>query len=186
MGKASAQRDEKLNSALGRLRMPIIIFDDEQRMEPLNGRGTALFEAENLRGDLLTTRPSHPLSRLIEEILRTDTGEAARRKVTFPSGKQYIVESSGRSEKGSKRWLVLLLEPVVDVAIDEDAVLARWPLTDRERDVGKLMLRGLSNESIARELGISPETVKTHVRSIFEKSGTHSRGEFLSGALRSR
>src|SRR5437763_8010225 len=103
------QREEKLRSALGRLRMPMIICDEEQRLQPLNGRGTALFETESLRGDLLTTRPSHPLSRLIEEILRKDSGEAARRKVTFPSGKQFIVESSGRSEKGSQRWLVMLL-----------------------------------------------------------------------------
>ena len=186
MGKTAAQRDEKLHSALGRLRMPIIIFDEQQRLQPLNGRGIALFEAENLRGDLLTARPSHPLSRLIEEILRTDAGEAARRKVTFPSGKHFIVESSGKSEKGSQRWLVMLLEPLDDVPIDEEAVLARWPLTGRERDVAKLMLRGLSNESIARELELSPETIKTHVRSIFEKSDTHSRGEFMATALRSR
>ena len=186
MGKTAAQREEKLHSALGRLRMPIIIFDEEQRLEPLNGRGIALFETENLRGDLLTARPSHPLSRLIEEILRTDAGEAARRKVTFPSGRQFIVESSGKSEKGSKRWLVMLLEPLDDVPLDEDAALSRWPLTARERDVGKLLLRGLSNESIARECEISPETVKTHVRSIFEKSGTHSRGELLAVVLRSR
>src|SRR5258708_28386222 len=143
MGKSAAQREEKLNSALGRLRMPIIICDGEQRLEPLNGRGIALFETENLRGDLLTTRPSHPLSRLIEEILRTDSGEAARRKVTFPSGKQFIVESSGRSDKGAQRWLAILLEPLGDIPIDGDAVLAKWPLTGRERDLGKLIRRGL-------------------------------------------
>jgi len=31
---------------------------------------------QNLRGDLLSSRPSHPLSRLIEEILRKDAGAA--------------------------------------------------------------------------------------------------------------
>jgi DNA-binding CsgD family transcriptional regulator len=186
MGDRAAQRQEKLSSALERLRMPIIICNEEQRLEPLNRRGAALFEAENLRGDLLATRPSHPLARLIAEILQTDSGEAARRKITFPSGKEFIAESSGRSEKGSQRWLVLLLEPIGEVPIDEHAVLTRWPLTEREGDVAKLILRGLSNESIARELGISPETVKTHVRSILAKSGMSSRGEFLAAALRSR
>jgi DNA-binding CsgD family transcriptional regulator len=186
MGNTAAQRHERLHSALDRLRMPIIIFDEEQRLAPLNGRGIALFEAENLRGDLLTARPSHPLSRLIQEILRTDSAKASRRKVTYPSGQLFIVVSSGKWEKGSPRWLVILLEPLDDAHIDEDAALARWPLTDRERDVGKLLLRGLSTESIARELGISPETVKTHVANILEKSGTHSRGEFLAAVLRSR
>jgi predicted DNA-binding transcriptional regulator len=48
------------------------------------------------------------------------------------------------------------------------------------------VLRGISTESIARELEISQETVKTHVHSIFKKSGTHSRAEFLAAVLRSR
>src|SRR5712691_4004901 len=112
MGDSSAQRAERLRSALDRLGMPIIICEEDQRLQPLNTRGTALFETENLRGDLLSARPSHPLSRLIEEILRTESGEAARRKLTFPSGKRFIVESSGKSEKGSQRWLVMLLEPL--------------------------------------------------------------------------
>ena len=186
MGDRSAQKAERLRSALDRLGMPIIICEEDQRLQPLNGRGAALFEAENLRGDLLAARPSHPLSRLIEEILQTDARQAIRRRLTFPSGKQFIVESSGRSEKGLERWLVLLLEPVGEVAIDEQAVLAQWPLTERERDVAKLMLRGLSNESIAREIEISPDTVKTHVHSILEKSGMESRAKFLAAALRSR
>ena len=186
MGDSSAQRAERLRSALDRLGMPIIICEEDQRLQPLNTRGTALFETENLRGDLLSARPSHPLSRLIVEILQADARQAIRRRLTFPSGRQFIVESSGRSEKGSERWLVLLLEPVGEVAIDEQAVLAQWPLTEREQDVAKLMLRGLSNESIAREIEISPDTVKTHVRSILEKSGTESRAKFLAAALRSR
>jgi len=185
MADRSAQRAQRLHSALDRLGMPIIICEEDQRLQPLNTRGTALFETENLRGDLLSARPSHPLSRLIVEILQADARQAIRRRLTFPSGRQFIIESSARSEK-SERWLVLLLEPVGEVAIDEQAVLAQWPLTERERDVAKLMLRGLSNESIAREIEISPDTVKTHVHSILEKSGTESRAKFLAAALRSR
>ena len=47
------------------------------------------------------------------------------------------------------------------------------------------IVRGLSNLAIGRQIGISPETVKTHVRSIFAKSGTHSRAEFLDTVFRS-
>jgi len=186
MGNRTARREEALHSALDRLNVPIMICDEEQILQPLNGRATALFEAENLRGDLLTARPSHPLSRLIDEILRTDAGEVRRRMVTFPSGKRYAVESSGRSRKGLQRWLVLLLEPLRESSLDEQSALERWPLTQRELDVAKRIVRGLTNEAIARDVGISPETVKTHVRSIFEKSGTHSRAEFLAAVLRTR
>ncbi|MDQ6769111.1 MAG: LuxR C-terminal-related transcriptional regulator [Gemmatimonadota bacterium] len=51
---------------------------------------------------------------------------------------------------------------------------------------GKLMLRGLSNESIARELDISQQTVKSHVHSILGKRGLHSRAEFLAAVLQAR
>ena len=128
MGNRTARREEALHSALDRLNVPIMICDEEQILQPLNGRATALFEAENLRGDLLTARPSHPLSRLIDEILRTDAGEVRRRMVTFPSGKRYAVESSGRSRKGLQRWLVLLLEPLRESSLDEQSALERWPL----------------------------------------------------------
>jgi two-component system response regulator FixJ len=42
-------------------------------------------------------------------------------------------------------------------------------LTDRERDVLKLILAGLPNKSIARQLDLSTRTVEAHRASIFEK-----------------
>lgn len=186
MANPTARREEALRSALDRLNVPMVICDESHILQPLNERATSLFEAENLRGDLLTARPSHPLSRLIAEVLLTKSGEVTRRLVTFPSGKRYTVESSGRSQKGPKRWLVLLLEPVREASLDEQSALERWPLTEREREVAKLVVRGLSNDAIARDIGVSLETVKTHVHNIFEKSGTHSRAEFLAAVLRTK
>lgn len=42
-------------------------------------------------------------------------------------------------------------------------------LTPRERDVLRELTRGLSNKEIARELGLSPDTVKDHLASLFFK-----------------
>lgn len=50
-----------------------------------------------------------------------------------------------------------------------------WGLTPREKEVVRLVQRGLSNREIARELTISPNTVKTHLRAIFDKSGFRTR-----------
>lgn len=36
------------------------------------------------------------------------------------------------------------------------------PLTDRQLEVGRMISRGMSNDEIASELGISPRTVKAH------------------------
>ena len=111
---------------------------------------------------------------------------SSRMLVTFPSGRRYAVESSGRSQKGVRRWLILVVEPVAELSVDERSALERFPLTEREFEVARLVVQGLSNEKIAHNMGISPETVKTHVRSIFEKSGTHSRTEFLAAVLRTK
>ena len=52
-----------------------------------------------------------------------------------------------------------------------------WPagLSDREVDVIRLAVRGRSNRQIAGELFVSEDTVKTHVRHIYEKVGFSSR-----------
>jgi len=52
-----------------------------------------------------------------------------------------------------------------------------WPagLSDREIDVIRLAVRGRSNRQMAGELYISQDTVKTHLRHIYEKVGFSSR-----------
>jgi DNA-binding NarL/FixJ family response regulator len=51
----------------------------------------------------------------------------------------------------------------------------RDPLTDRERDVLRLVGRGLANKAIATELGITERTARTHVSNILGKLGLASR-----------
>lgn len=57
-------------------------------------------------------------------------------------------------------------------------------LTPREMEVLYLLAEGLSNKVIARRLGISDHTVKTHVDSILSKLDAHSRTEAVTRAAR--
>ncbi len=59
-------------------------------------------------------------------------------------------------------------------------------LTDRELQVLKLVARGMANKDIAKELFISENTVKNHVRNILEKLQLHSRMEAVVYAVRER
>ena len=58
-------------------------------------------------------------------------------------------------------------------------------LTDREREVAQLILRGHSSESICFNLGISLGTVKTHRKNAYSKLEISSQSELLSLFLRS-
>ena len=53
-------------------------------------------------------------------------------------------------------------------------------LTDREREISQLLLRGHSSKSIARELRIAPGTVMVHKRNLFAKLGISSQYELFS------
>jgi len=57
-------------------------------------------------------------------------------------------------------------------------------LTAREREVLALLGRGLSNKRIARELGVSEKTVKTHVSHVLAKLGVADRTEAAVHAVR--
>ena len=59
-------------------------------------------------------------------------------------------------------------------------------LSPREREIFLLVGRGLSNKDVARELGLSPGTVKIHVHSIFVKLGESNRGRLVILAQSSR
>jgi NarL family two-component system response regulator LiaR len=60
----------------------------------------------------------------------------------------------------------------------------REPLTERERDVLSLMVKGMNNREIGEKLFISTSTVKNHVSSILAKMNVASRSEAVALAVR--
>jgi DNA-binding NarL/FixJ family response regulator len=57
-------------------------------------------------------------------------------------------------------------------------------LTQREREVLRLLADGCTNEQIGAELSISPQTVRTHVQKAMEKLGATNRVQAVATALR--
>jgi DNA-binding NarL/FixJ family response regulator len=53
-------------------------------------------------------------------------------------------------------------------------------LTDRQREIVHWAALGLSNKQIGRRLGISPETVKSHLHQVFEREGISGRVALLA------
>jgi DNA-binding CsgD family transcriptional regulator len=65
---------------------------------------------------------------------------------------------------------------------EEPASTAYRSLSRREAGVLQMIARGMSNKCIARSLGITPETVKTHVSSILSKLEARTRAQAVARA----
>ena len=50
-------------------------------------------------------------------------------------------------------------------------------LTDREAEVLGYVMKGWTNHQIARQMSITPHTVKAHIASVLRKTGTKNRLE---------
>jgi DNA-binding NarL/FixJ family response regulator len=61
-----------------------------------------------------------------------------------------------------------------------DLLCRAYALTQRERDIVRAVLAGLDTRGITERLFISRHTVQDHLKSVFEKTGVHSRRELLT------
>jgi DNA-binding NarL/FixJ family response regulator len=69
------------------------------------------------------------------------------------------------------------------VHVDEEPDRPPHPsLTPRQAEVLRLLERGHSTHQISRELHLSPETVRNHIRHLFRALGVHSRIEAVAVA----
>lgn len=61
-----------------------------------------------------------------------------------------------------------------------DGFFSQWGLTASEKEVARLILKGIDNDSIAKMRGTAPGTVRAQSTSIYAKAEVDSRSQFLS------
>jgi DNA-binding NarL/FixJ family response regulator len=77
------------------------------------------------------------------------------------------------------------VDPVLaGVLASPDSTSHMPQLTQREREVLRLLADGLRNEAIGQRLFISPETVRTHIRKAMEKLNADTRTQAVAEAIR--
>lgn len=60
----------------------------------------------------------------------------------------------------------------------------RPSLSEREIEIVRLVAKGFSNDELAERLHLSPDTIKVHLRHVYEKLGVESRVEAVTEAMR--
>lgn len=108
----------------------------------------------------------------------TAPGVQARARACTRSGRWLLLYGSRLS--GSRDGLTaVIIEPAqpAEVAL---LILHAHGLSEREREIAQLVLRGLSTTAIATDLYLSPLTVQHYLKSVFDKTGVRSRRELVA------
>lgn len=147
------------------------------RMEPLDGLGMLAA----MRQDGIAT----PVVILTMSDSETDLANALRAGVRGYLLKDMdpddVIDSIRRIVSGELVVAPAMTAKMIDILQNKprepENKNALKSLTEREREILKLLAEGESNKAIARTLGISNDTVKQHVRHIFTKLHLTSRVE---------
>lgn len=193
------------------LRKLLVEQDFEVVAAVTNGR-ELLEAAERLRPDLVLTDISMPFVDGLEATRRLKVAMPGVRVLVlsihddpywvqkaFEAGAcGYLTKISAPGEIGTAVREVLkglfYVSPVVARGMVDAAKTPAAPrpaprpvneiLTPRERDTVRLVAQGLSNKEIARHLGVSVTTVRTHLNRVYDKLGSPSRVELALLAAR--
>jgi DNA-binding NarL/FixJ family response regulator len=103
--------------------------------------------------------------------------ETARSRVQTRSGRWLLLYGT-RLSGGKPSRVAVIIQPAAPHDVAPLVALA-YALTERECQIMRLCMKGLSTKDIAQELAVSPYTVQDHLKSIFNKTGVRSRGELV-------
>jgi DNA-binding NarL/FixJ family response regulator len=95
-----------------------------------------------------------------------------------------IAQGGAPLSAGVARTVLDLVRRLGPAHADGAGAAERFALTDRELDVLRCLVQGMSYKRTAHHLDISLDTVRSHIRSVYSKLQVHSVAEAVSRALR--
>lgn len=164
----------------------LVVLDADGRINALTA-GAARW-VEEIHENNGRRPPEHRLSEAIWAVASLvrglDTadqpGRLPRAHVRTETG-DWVVVHAARIERGGESTgeVAIMIEPARPVQVAPLLVRA-YGLSDRETDVVRGVLQGLSTERIAKSTYLSPYTVQDYLKSVFEKTGVRSRRELIA------
>ncbi|MCV6978999.1 helix-turn-helix transcriptional regulator [Mycolicibacterium pulveris] len=99
--------------------------------------------------------------------------------VPRPGRRPYVVRVVPVSATGTPAALVIVVDPDRNPLPTVEALIRRYGLTRTEAEVARRVLDGDGLGPIARERSVSITTIRTHMKHIFEKTGTRRQAELV-------
>lgn len=109
-----------------------------------------------------------------------DDARSATVRVRARSGNWLVVHAAPLVAPGSRSFAVFV--ETASPARLASLLMAAYGLSEREKDVTRLVLVGQSTSQIAKALVVSPHTVQQHLKAVFAKTGVRSRRD-LAGKV---
>lgn len=149
----------------------LVVVDDRLSVE--SASATAIRWLEEMKG-----RDGGVSTAVLSVAARVRTDEQrARARVHADSGRWFVLHGTRLAAPEGTR-VAVIIEPVARARI-ATLLMAAYGLTLREREITELVLQGRATAKIAEVLVISPVTVQQHLKSIFAKTGVHSRRDLV-------
>ena len=161
---------------------PDVVLMD-MTMPRLNGIQATRQIAEKFPGIRVLVLSMHGDRELVVESLKAGARGYVLKECTLDELHQAILTVSRGQYYLTPSVLSLLIEDYLRL-LQAEAESSASPLSDREQDVLKLLVKGLNAKQIAARLDISKNTVDTHRRRIMDKVGCNSMAELTRYAIR--
>jgi DNA-binding CsgD family transcriptional regulator len=105
-----------------------------------------------------------------------------RARVRARSGRWLVIHGSRTRERDGRAGTAIIIEEAKPSEI-APLIVRAYGLSERETNITRLILQGLSTKEIAAEIHVSPYTIQDHLKSIFDKVGVRSRRELAARIL---
>lgn len=122
------------------------------------------------------------LGKPLVDMLKTLLAERDLDNLSRSRAERLIDLASRQRDFGRAVRLILDDTVIADIVSRPDVpeLIRISPLTRREWQILGLIHAGLSNEQIAEQLGVAPTTIKTHIRSLYQKQNIRRREEAIA------
>jgi DNA-binding CsgD family transcriptional regulator len=109
--------------------------------------------------------------------------QTPRARVRGKSGRWLVIHGSRTRERDDRAAGTAIIIEEAKPSEIAPIIVRAYGLSERETNITRLILQGLSTKEIAAEIYVSPYTIQGHLKSIFDKVGVRSRRELAARIL---
>ncbi len=181
-----------LAQLMERLPLGIVIVDSESRVLTYNkklaqiasdGRGISIKNSVLSTGSSLDTKN---LRRMIRNVAHNAEVEGQSISFLPDNGNMplsaLVVPFNATSYLGGnngKKAVVFISSPEVHIDIPIEILKSLYKLTTAEAKLVSLLIKDRNLKAIAEQFGLSKHTIRTQLKSVYEKTGTHRQAELV-------